>query len=94
MPGLAVVAMLEPLHPVRVVDEHRVRAGTADGVHDVAEELPGVLELAVGIAEHDHVLDAHEVRGGALLRRPAACASSSGVSDRSAVPASPLVHST
>src|SRR5882724_1112711 len=47
-----------------------VRPVLPDGPHDVAEELARVLEEAVGVAEHHHVLDAHEVGGGALLVGP------------------------
>ena len=65
-----VVAMLESPDAVRVVGEDGMRPIHAHGAHDVPAELPAVLEPAVGIAEHHHVLHAHEVCGGALLRRP------------------------
>ena len=61
--------MLEALDAIRVVGEHRVRLVRADRAHDVAEELARGLEAAIGIAEHDDVLDAHEVGRGALLGR-------------------------
>src|SRR5438094_1598024 len=67
---LAVIAVLEPFDPIWVVDEHRVRPVPADRTHDVAQEPAGVLEPAVGVAEHDDVPHAHEVAGGALLGRP------------------------
>src|SRR5947208_3627107 len=64
---LAVVAMLKALDAIGIVHEDGVRTVLPDGPHDVAEELARVLQLAVRIAEHHHVLDAHEVGGGALL---------------------------
>src|SRR5882724_5895138 len=69
-PRLAVIAVLEVADAVGVVHEDRVRPVLPDGPHDVAEELARVLEEAVGVAEHHHVLDAHEVGGGALLVGP------------------------
>ena len=70
--GLAVVAMLKSAHAVGIVHEHRVGPVLAERVDDVAEELPRVLQLAVGIAEHHHVLDAHGIGGRALLVGPLA----------------------
>src|SRR5215469_3841990 len=67
---LAMVAMLEALRPERIVDEHDVRPVTPERPHHVPQEGAGVLELAVGIAEHDQVLHAHEVGGRALLPGP------------------------
>src|SRR4029077_4540570 len=68
--GLAVVAVLEALHAVGVVDEHGVRPVPADRPHHVAQELARVLQEAVRIAEHLHVPHPHEVGGGPLLVRP------------------------
>src|SRR5256712_2600758 len=65
--GLSMVAMLEASEPIRVVNEDRVRPISPDGTDDVAEKFSRVLEPAVGIAQHDDVTHAHEVRGGALL---------------------------
>ena len=62
--------MLKTAHAVGIVHEHRVGPVLAERVDDVAQELPGVLQLAVGVAEHDDVLDAHEVRRRALLVGP------------------------
>ena len=91
--GLAVVAVLEALHAVRVVDEDGVGPVAADGAHDVAEELARVLEPAVRIAQHHDVLTP-------MKSAAARCSSARlpparpGVSERSAVPAPPLVQST
>src|SRR5215470_6450746 len=68
---LAMVAMLEALRAEGIVDEHDVRPVAAERAHDVAQEGTRVLELTVGIAEHDQVLHAHEVGGRALLARAA-----------------------
>ena len=87
------VAMLEALRPERVVGEDGVRPVAADGAHDVTQQLARVLEAAVRIAEHGHVLDAHEVGGGALLGG-AALREPRGRQRAVAVPALPLVHST
>ncbi len=62
--------MLEPLDAIGVVDEDGVGPVVAERAHDVTEEPAIVLELTVGIAEHDDVLDAREVRGRALLVSP------------------------
>jgi len=61
--------------------------------HDVAEELAGVLEEAVGIAEHDTCFTRMK-SAAARCSSARRAARAAGVSERSAVPASPLVHST
>src|SRR3989454_9825360 len=68
--GLAMIAVLKALDPIGVVDEDGVGPIPAGSGHDVTEKLTGVFEPAVGVAEHDDVPDAHEVRGGALLLGP------------------------
>ena len=63
--------MLEAAHTVRIVDEDGVRPIAAERADDVAEELARVLETAVRMTEHHHVLHAHEVGRRALLARAA-----------------------
>ena len=65
--GLAMIAVLESADAVGIVNEDGVRPIPAKGAHDIAEKFARVLEPAVGIAEHDDVPHAHEVRGGTLL---------------------------
>src|SRR5207247_10802062 len=70
LPPMSLRDALPIFHAEGVVDEDGLRPIAAEGAHHVAQEGARVLELAVGIAEHDHVLHAHEVRGGALLAGP------------------------